>query len=76
MGRSGMKSIEEQFKDMVEEGLICKDGAPLKCFYCKNKELEEYQEYFEDYWGRVEFSLKCKKCQKHIATWAYGSWDM
>jgi sulfatase maturation enzyme AslB (radical SAM superfamily) len=68
------QTFEDYINHMINEGFIKEDGTPLKCFHCENKEFEEYQEFYEEY-IRVEFSIRCKKCQKHVSTWAYGNWD-
>lgn len=59
----------------VKKGYIDRYGAPLKCYKCNSKNLEDYDEYYEEYWC-VEHSVRCKECGTKLGHCAYGSWEV
>ena len=61
---------------LINEGFISESGKPLKCLHCKSNDLEEYMPFYEEHWGKIEYSVKCKECKEHVATWAYGNWSV
>jgi len=67
------KSYTEYLNKLFEDGYIAKDGEPLKCEFCNSKELEDFNESYNDY-GLMEYGVKCKDCGKVLAYWAYGNW--
>lgn len=70
-----LETYEDYYNHLLNEGFIREDGTPLKCFQCESKNLEEYQEYYEEY-RRIEFSVRCKDCKEHVNTWVYGNWSV
>lgn len=67
------ETYEEYLHKLIKDKYINNDCSPLKCFYCDSDNLLDYDEHYNDV-GREEYSVKCKDCDKHIATWAYGYW--
>ena len=51
-----------------------KDGSPRKCPFCKSKDLEVYKTFRHDQGFIEEEWIRCKRCKKQVAVWAYGSW--
>lgn len=62
------------FKWLVWRGYLDKDGAPLKCPFCRCKEIETYNTFRHDQGFIEEYWVRCKNCKEHLGTWAYGSW--
>lgn len=71
------QSLEDYFKDMVKKGYINKSGAPLKCF-CGSTNLKNVNEVYMEGGTIIEFNVKCKnkKCNKIVASWSYGAWNI
>lgn len=70
-------TMEEYIDYMIKEGYrSSNDFAPLKCYDCDSSNLETYDECYEEHWVLVEYSVRCKDCKQHQATWAYGNWNL
>lgn len=50
------------------------DGSPKKCPFCKSGDLEVYETFRHDQGFIEEEWIRCKRCKKQVAVWAYGSW--
>lgn len=80
-----MKRIIEKFQslkwDLLDKyyifmGYMDDDHAPIKCRWCKSKELEDCNEdWLDGRCIRLEFDCRCKKCGKILNHWAYGYWN-
>ncbi|AAK79183.1 hypothetical protein BJV85_002787 [Clostridium acetobutylicum] len=70
--------MEDEYKKYIdkkiEDGLIAKDGTPLKCF-CGCTNLGNINEYYEEHW-MVEYIVKCKECGRQLGHYAYGCWEL
>lgn len=77
MSEPVFKTITEYLNYMVKEGYMSeRDFAPLKCYKCKSKNLEDYDEYYEDHWGIIEYAVRCKDCGQTVGRWSYGHWEL
>lgn len=60
----------------IKRGFIDKNYAPIKCPFCKCKEIETYETFIHDQGFIEEYWVRCKNCKKHLGVWAYGSWSL
>lgn len=65
--------FKRYIKKQIRKGYLDKDLAPLKCPFCDYEDLETYESIYENHMT-IETWVRCKKCQKHVGTWAYGGW--
>ena len=67
--------VNMYFKYKQLRGYTLKDGTPIKCSYCKSKDLEDCNyEYLETY--ICEHDCRCKNCGKVLGHWNYGYWEL
>ena len=66
--------MERYLKEQIDNGLIAKDGKPLKC-NCGCIEFTNVDIHYCP-WGTEEYAVKCNDCNKIIGRWAYGSWQV
>lgn len=69
-----MDDLDKYIKQLITDGYIDENGAPLKC-YCGCKDFDTTNEYYEEF-GLIEYQLKCKNCGKKVGHWAYGNWEI
>ena len=61
-------------KFMMIFGYQSKHGDPLKCIYCKSKNLKDCNyDYLEHY--IAEHDRICEDCGQVVGHWAYGYWE-
>lgn len=58
----------------IAKGFEDRNGEPKKCMFCNSSNLIRTNEFTEEYFGVVEFTLKCKDCNATLGHWAYGEW--
>ena len=69
------ESLDDYYKDLIDNGYIHKDGAPKKCINCDNTDFNKINIYKEDYYV-VEFQMECSKCKTVNGHWGYGYWQI
>ena len=74
------QSFEDYVDDMIKEGLISENGAPLKCHKCEGKNFIEYDHDYLDYcYGHgvnlLEYKVKCETCKTDVGYWVAGNWQ-
>lgn len=77
MSKPTFKTMEEYLEYMIKEGYMSeRDFSPIKCYKCESKKLEEYDEYYEEPHGLVEYAVRCKDCKHHLGRRSYGYWNL
>ena len=69
-----MDDMEKYIKQMVDDGYISEDGAPIKCS-CACQDFKQVKEYYDEHL-LVECQFQCNQCSKIVGHWAYGCWQI
>jgi hypothetical protein len=66
--------VDEFIRQMIADGYLDSDLAPLKCHNCDSMNLD--QKYFYESTYVVEVDVTCKDCGNSVGHWAYGGWQV